>query len=85
MNNAIMGNRIREIPEKQIFTLPNQLALLSMDRIVLGDIPLFTRERKIIFVKNNSANHKISFTWHVTNPDHIRVRKLANYEELRYL
>lgn len=74
MNNAIMDNRIKEIPEKQLFTLPNQLALLSMDRIVLGDIPLFTRERKIIFVKNNSSEHKISFTWHVTNPDHIRVR-----------
>jgi hypothetical protein len=46
-----------------------------MDRVVLGDIPLFTRERKIIFVKNNSSEHRISFTWHVTNPDHIRVKK----------
>ena len=50
------------------------MALLSMDRVVLGDIPLFTRERKILFVKNNSSEHKISFTWHVTNPEHIRVK-----------
>lgn len=50
-----------------------KLASLTMDRIVLGDVPLFTRERKIIFVRNNSSEHKISFTWHVTNPDHIRV------------
>ena len=25
MNNAIMDNRIKEIPEKQMFTLPNQV------------------------------------------------------------
>ena len=55
------------------FFLLIQLASLTMDRIVLGDVPLFTRERKVIFVKNNSSEHKISFTWHVTNPDHIRV------------
>ena len=28
MNNAIIGNRIREIPEKQIFTLPNQVFII---------------------------------------------------------
>lgn len=50
--------------------LPNQLASLSAERLSLGDIPLFTRERKMIFVKNNSSKNQIKFTWHVTNAEH---------------
>jgi hypothetical protein len=44
-----------------------------MDRIVFSDIPLFSRERKVLFVKNNSIDHKISFNWHVTTPEHVKV------------
>lgn len=73
LNNIKIENKSSAIPEKQPFTLTNQLAQLTLDRILLGDIPLFSRERKFLFVKNNSSEHKISFTWHVTNPDHIRV------------
>ncbi len=47
-----------------------------MDRINLGEIPLFTRERKIVFVQNNSSKNKINFTWHVTNPEHSDVIKI---------
>jgi len=43
------------------------LASLSAERLSLGDIPLFTRERKMIFVKNNSSKNQIKFTWHVTS------------------
>lgn len=34
---------------------------------------MFTKERKVFFIQNHSFEHRISFTWHVTNPDHIRV------------
>ena len=27
-------------------------------------------------LKNNSSHNKISFTWHVTNPDHVQVKEL---------
>ena len=49
------------------------MASLSVDRILFGDVPLFSKERKILFVKNNSNEHKISFNWHVTTPEHVKV------------
>lgn len=59
------------------FICLSKLATLSADRLVFGNVPLFSRERKLVFVKNNSYEHKISFTWHVTNAEHIRVRKFV--------
>lgn len=61
-----------QIPTKQLFTLSNQIASLTMDRVLLGDIPLFSRERRFVFVKNHSSEHKISFNWHVTNLEHVK-------------
>ena len=49
---------------------------MSIDRLLLGDVPLFSRERKVLFVRNHSSQHKVSFSWHLTNPDHIKVRNL---------
>jgi hypothetical protein len=56
--------------------LPNQLASLSVDRFNLGEIPLFTRERKVLFVKNKSLTNKITFTWHVTNAEHSKYMRI---------
>lgn len=58
---------------KSLFISTRKLATLSVDRLVFGNVPLFSRERKMVFIKNNSYEHKISFTWHVTNSEHIKV------------
>lgn len=70
LNNMTIASKMHEESKINSRLLPNQLASLSMDRISLGDIPLFTRERKMFFIKNNSSKNRITFTWHVTNPEH---------------
>ena len=62
-----------EIPNKQLYILPNQIASLTLDRLIFGEVPLFSRERRLLFVKNNSLENSVSFNWHVTNPEHVKV------------
>ena len=72
LKNITIASKMHEESKLNSRLLPNQLASLSMDRMSLGDIPLFTRERKVFFIKNNSAKDRVTFTWHVTNPEHSR-------------
>lgn len=76
LQNVTIASNMHQETKINSRLLPNQVTSLSMDRINLGDVPLFTRERKILFVKNNSTTNSISFTWHVTNPDHSKVIKI---------
>jgi hypothetical protein len=52
--------------------LDDRLASLTIDRINFGNLPLFTKQRQITFLKNQSNQHPISFIWHVTNPEQVR-------------
>jgi hypothetical protein len=52
--------------------LNERLALLTNDRMNFGNLPLFTKQRQITFLKNQSNKDSISFIWHVTNPDQVR-------------
>jgi cilia- and flagella-associated protein 65 len=71
-NDFFVGNRALQVSNKQKILLPNQIASLSLERIVFGEIPLFSRERKLVFVRNNSFENKIEFNWHITNGNHIK-------------
>ncbi|CAF1104404.1 unnamed protein product [Rotaria sordida] len=52
--------------------LSDRLASLTIDRINFGNLPLFTKQRHITFLKNQSNKDSISFIWHVTNPEQVR-------------
>ena len=44
-----------------------QLVYLSQERISFGNLPLFSRARRMVFVSNRSKENDISFEWHVTS------------------
>ena len=52
--------------------LNDRLASLTIDRIHFGNLPLFTRQRRITFLRNPSNRDALSFIWHVTNPEQVR-------------
>lgn len=52
--------------------LTDRLASLTIDRFNFGNLPLFTKQRQITFLKNQSRKDTISFIWHVTNPEQVR-------------
>ncbi|CAF1324627.1 unnamed protein product [Adineta ricciae] len=52
--------------------LNERLASLTADRMNFGNLPLFTKQRHITFLKNQSNRDAISFIWHVTNPEQVR-------------
>ena len=54
------------------------MASLSVDRVVFGDVPLLSRERKVVFIKNNSAQNQLMFNWHVTDAENVKVNRLSN-------
>lgn len=56
------------VPSIQSVAVPGQLAYLSQERISFGNLPLFSRGRRMVFVTNKSKNRPISFEWHVTSP-----------------
>ena len=43
-----------------------QLVYLSQERVSMGNLPLFSQERQVVFVTNRSGEHTVSFEWHVT-------------------
>ncbi|CAF1519688.1 unnamed protein product, partial [Adineta steineri] len=52
--------------------LNERLVSLTNDRMNFGNLPLFTKQRHITFLKNQSNKDSISFIWHVTNPEQVR-------------
>ncbi|KAH3749495.1 hypothetical protein DPMN_183993, partial [Dreissena polymorpha] len=56
------------VPGVQSVPVPGQLAFLSQERISFGNLPLFCRGRRMVFVSNKSKNRPVSFEWHVTCP-----------------
>ncbi len=50
------------MPLHGAISIPGQLAKLSQERVALGDIPLFSVVRRLVFVSNTSP-HTLSFHW----------------------
>ncbi|PIK59519.1 putative coiled-coil domain-containing protein [Apostichopus japonicus] len=53
------------VPVAQKVPIPGQLVYLSQERISFGNMPVFTQSRRVIYIKNNSPNHAVSFEWFV--------------------
>lgn len=51
------------IPPVQSIPLPNQRVFLSIERLVLGNVPLFAKIHRLIVVSNQSDKEAISFKW----------------------
>ncbi|KAL4217273.1 hypothetical protein ACF0H5_023724 [Mactra antiquata] len=56
------------VPGVQSVPVPGQLAFLSQERISFGNLPLFCRGRRMVFISNKSKNRPVTFEWHVTCP-----------------
>lgn len=44
-----------------------QLMYLSQERLSFGNLPLFSRARRMVFVTNRAKDRDVSFEWHVTS------------------
>ncbi|XP_069472961.1 cilia- and flagella-associated protein 65 [Ambystoma mexicanum] len=51
-------------PATQRLTLPGQVALLSMQRVSFGDIPVFSKSSRLIFLINTSEIEAIVYSWY---------------------
>ena len=47
-------------------SVPGQTVVLSHERVSFGNLPLFSKTRKVVFMTNTS-DHTISYSWHVSN------------------
>ncbi|BFZ22011.1 hypothetical protein BsWGS_25049 [Bradybaena similaris] len=61
------GSAACGVPSLQKEELPGQLGYLSMERISLGNLPMFSIVRRMVFVTNKSQDRSIFFEWHVTS------------------
>ncbi|XP_053386703.1 cilia- and flagella-associated protein 65-like isoform X2 [Mercenaria mercenaria] len=65
------------VPGVQSVPVPGQLAFLSQERISFGNLPLFCRGRRMVFITNRSKNRPVSFEWHVTCPSDSQYLSIA--------
>jgi hypothetical protein len=62
------------ISQKQLLKIPNQIVVLSDERIRFGHVPTGSISRRIITIKNISATEKVSFTWNIKDDqDEIKI------------
>jgi hypothetical protein len=45
-----------------------QLCFLSQERVSFGNVPLYSKSRRLAMLTNKSREHAVEFRWHVTNP-----------------
>ena len=57
------------VPAQQAIPLPDQAVFLSEERLAFGNVPLFSRTRRVVFLNNHSVEHAMTFKWHVTTSD----------------
>ncbi|XP_078326129.1 cilia- and flagella-associated protein 65-like isoform X1 [Crassostrea virginica] len=55
------------VPGVQSVSVPGQLMYLSQERLSFGNLPLFSRARRMVFVTNKAKDRDVSFEWHVTS------------------
>ena len=70
--SPVTDNTRSTVPAIQAVTVPGQNVVLSHERVSVGNLPLFCKSRKVVFMSNTS-DHTVSFSWHVTNDGDQRV------------
>ena len=55
------------VPAVQSVPVPGQLAFLSLERISFGNMPLFSKVRRVVVITNKSSLTSVSYQWHVTS------------------
>ncbi|EDV21132.1 uncharacterized protein TRIADDRAFT_60400 [Trichoplax adhaerens] len=55
-------SHLTSVPPIQLVDIPDQLAYLSQERISFGNLPLYSNERRILFLINKSK-HVVSYNW----------------------
>jgi len=70
------------ISHKQLLKIPNQIVVLSDERIHFGHVPTGSILRRIITIKNISTTERVSFTWNIKDDqDEIKITpKLGTLE-----
>ncbi|XP_067934870.1 cilia- and flagella-associated protein 65-like [Watersipora subatra] len=63
---TVCENNECSVPVTQRVTVPGQTVVLSHERVSFGNLPLFSKTRKVVFMSNTS-DHTISYSWHVSN------------------
>uniref|UniRef100_H3B462 Cilia and flagella associated protein 65 n=1 Tax=Latimeria chalumnae TaxID=7897 RepID=H3B462_LATCH len=58
---AVTASNSQKLP------LPGQTVFLSEERISFGNIPVYGKCSRVIFLNNNSEHDAISFSWHTTS------------------
>ena len=62
----------------QSVLVPGQLCYLSEERIAFGNIPLFSRARRMFVMANRSTEDAVRFEWHVTSNKDSQVYTVMN-------
>ncbi|XP_039349450.1 cilia- and flagella-associated protein 65 isoform X4 [Mauremys reevesii] len=52
-------------PGSSKLTVPGQTAFLSQHRICLGNIPVYSKSSRLVFLNNASESEAVVFAWHV--------------------
>ncbi|EDO41418.1 predicted protein, partial [Nematostella vectensis] len=60
---AMKDSSAAGLPTKQVVSVPQQLAVLSEERLAFGNVPLYSVSRQVFFISNSSSDHAISFRW----------------------
>lgn len=50
-------------------TLPGQIPHLTQQKLAFGDVPVFGKSSRILFLNNTSESESISFTWYAASPN----------------
>ncbi|XP_069083229.1 cilia- and flagella-associated protein 65 [Pleurodeles waltl] len=54
-------------PGTQRLALPGQMALLSKQRVAFGDIPVYSKSSRLVFLTNTSEKEAIYFSWYAAS------------------
>ncbi|KAM4025635.1 LOW QUALITY PROTEIN: cilia- and flagella-associated protein 65 [Anomaloglossus baeobatrachus] len=50
-------------------TLPGQIPHLTQQKLSFGDIPVFSKSSRLLFLNNTSGSESIFFTWYAASPN----------------
>ncbi|XP_073503479.1 cilia- and flagella-associated protein 65 isoform X2 [Phyllobates terribilis] len=50
-------------------TLPGQVPHLTQQKLTFGDIPVFSKSSRLLFLNNTSESESILFTWYAASPN----------------
>ncbi|XP_041477861.1 LOW QUALITY PROTEIN: cilia- and flagella-associated protein 65-like [Lytechinus variegatus] len=67
------GTELTGVPSVQSIPLNEQLLYASEERVAFGNLPLFSEQRKVVYLTNRSPSHTVSFEWYVTSEDDSQV------------